>query len=116
VYGLIQGLYPLLVAYAIAFNAAPAVRALKLSGANAAVEARNDARRAAANQLARPSAELRAQLAAARKMVRARVCFQYLLALKGGVNRERRSTCWEQENTFHILCSTLISKGAILHS
>jgi hypothetical protein len=75
---LIQGLYPLLVAYAIAFNAAPAVRALKLSGANAAVEARNDARRAAAAQLARPSAELRAQLAAARKMVRV-LCVRVIL-------------------------------------
>lgn len=67
-FGLIQGLYPLLVAYALAFNAAPALRAAQLPANNAAVDARNAARRNAAASLASPTAETRAQLAAARQM------------------------------------------------
>jgi len=67
-YGVIQSVYPLLVAYALAFNAAPLVRSLGVKSKNEAIEGRNAARRKAAQSLEAPTASLRRKLAAARAL------------------------------------------------
>ena len=64
-YGTIQALYPLLLAYAVAFNAAPLLRSARVGAANAAIEERNQARRMAAVAV---EAAPKAAFAAARKM------------------------------------------------
>ena len=47
-YGVIQAAYPLLLAYAVAFNVTPLLRSLSIGAQNSAIESRNRARRMAA--------------------------------------------------------------------
>jgi hypothetical protein len=59
VYGLIQAIYPLILAFAVVFNAAPLLRYLSIGATNAAIAERNDARRLAAFALQAPGGDLK---------------------------------------------------------
>lgn len=67
-YGLIQGGYPLLLAYAVLYNAIPAGRFLYLQKSNSDVDARNSARRRWLTKLKAGGSTVRRKLAAARSM------------------------------------------------
>lgn len=58
--GAVQAGYPLLLAYAAAFNLAPLVRKLGLEGRNRGIASRNAVRRTAAEALRMPSGDLKA--------------------------------------------------------
>ena len=64
VFAVVQALYPALLAYAIAFNTAPALRAAALPAANAAIAERNERRRLAAALVAAPPEGLKVRAAA----------------------------------------------------
>lgn len=69
--GLIQGAFPLLVTYALAYVAIPAARLVRLQAKNGAVEERNSNRRAWRDRLRRGGDDVRKRLTAASRQARA---------------------------------------------